>query len=204
MLRILTLVFGELPYACDSTVINRAYAARYGLEHQVLGACDATDRDPIWCKVLYARQALEEPHVDRVLVMDADAVFARHEEPPEKLTDFLGDRDLLVGEDYVPGLANTGVFLVNNTPGARAILDEWWRLPAEFPELGFTWPLEERAFNQHILPKYRPQIRLVQRAELDLVRGYVRHYLIEPTAQKTRRLARARTELEAALRAEGG
>src|SRR5205807_9524344 len=50
--------------------------------------------------------------------------------------------------------ANTGVFLIRNTPVARHILEEWWHVPEYDPSTAVDWPVDQRAFNRHIRPRW--------------------------------------------------
>lgn len=193
-IRVLTLHFGGAPYLPISHEINRQYCERHGLEFVVADDLD-DGRHPLWSKVARARAALAG--VEAVLYIDADAVFVDHERGPEHLLERLPrTRAMLIGEDFTPGAANTGVWVVRNTLAGETILDAWDRVPQYRPELAHRWPVDEAGFNAEVLPFYRYAIELVPRAELDLVRGdFIRHHMKDHERGKTLRLKRERTDL---------
>ena len=130
---------------------------------------------------------------DAVLYLDADAVFVDHERSPEWLLKRMHGAAMLIGEDFKPGVANTGVWLVRNTPSAQEILRAWARTPERDATLFTRWPLDEAGFNEQVLAAYRADIELVPRAELNLVDGdFIRHHMSEPVASKNLKLARER------------
>jgi hypothetical protein len=132
-----------------------------------------------------------------VLYIDGDAVFVDHDRGPEFLLDrFAPALAMLIGEDFTPGVANTGVWLVRNSADGRAILRDWSLATEADPSLAFRWPVDEAGFNEQVLPRHRGAIDLVPRSELDLVKGdFIRHHMAEPVGAKTLRLERERRRL---------
>jgi len=193
-LRVLTLHYGDAPYLAASREINERYCRRHGLELVVAGPLD-DERHPLWSKVPRALEALRD--CDALLYIDGDAVFVDHTRGPEFLLERLPPgRALLIGEDFTPGIANTGVWLVLNTLEGRAILDDWSRTPDSDPSLAFRWPVDEAGFNERILHRHGRAVELVPRSELDLVKGdFIRHHMAEPLRAKTIRLERERRSL---------
>lgn len=188
-LRVLTLHFGGAPYLAISREINERYCRRHGLE-LVVAAPLADGRHPLWSKVPRALEALAG--VDVVLYIDGDAVFVDHERSPDIVLEHLTlTQAMLIGEDFTPGVANTGVWLVRNSDQARAVLRDWSLAPEADRSLAFRWPVDEAGFNEQVLPRHRDAIRIVSRAELDFVKGdFVRHHMAAPVRAKTLRLER--------------
>ena len=191
-LRVLTLHFGSDPYLAISREVNERYCRQHGIEFRVAEPKHhPDDRDPLWSKVTRAREALDD--VDFLLYLDADAVFVDHARDPWWLAMRLraGGRDMLIGEDFTPGQANTGVWLVRNTSATARLLEDWQTAPERDPSLVHRWPLDEAGFNEQVLAKHRDSIWLVPGPEF--VRGpFIRHHMAEPVTAKTRKLERER------------
>ncbi len=190
-LRVLTLHFGGAPYLAISREINEQYCRRHGLE-LIVATPLADGRHPLWSKVPRALEALHD--CDAALYIDGDAVFVDHSRGPDFLLERLEPtRAMLVGEDFTPSVANTGVWLIRNCPEGHAILRDWSLAPEIDASLAFRWPVDEAGFNEQVLPRHRAAIELVARSEIDLVKGdFIRHHMAEPARAKAIRLRRER------------
>jgi len=147
---VLTTQWGNLPYFPYSSRINAAYCRRYGYEFLIESPRDdwIGDRNPIWCKVLRAAQHL--PENDYLLFLDADAWFHDHSKSIEQfIAEQFDSRTLMVlGTDrtsrefaWSDEDANTGVWVVRNTPLMQHILWEWWYVPIYDPRCAHDWPI---------------------------------------------------------------
>ena len=188
-LRVLTLHFGGAPYLAISRRINERYCRRHGLEFIVADRCERGKLDAVWSKVTRAREALAG--CDTLLYLDADAVFVDHDAPIDALTSLLPPgRSMLIGEDFQANVANTGAWLVRNTPTGHQLLGAWDDAPNADPTLCTRWPLDEAGFNERVLPAYRAHIELKPRRELNLIDGpFIRHFCMQTISAKTDALA---------------
>jgi Nucleotide-diphospho-sugar transferase len=179
VIAVLSLQFGSLGYFDLSARNHRNYCAKHGVSYFLARGEDyasaCAGRHLAWSKLLAARDVLLESKVDAVLYLDADAVFAKGAPAPDQIVaPFFNGKTMLVSEDDYPGVANTGVWCLRNTPQAIALLDYWWSNPGRFSE---EWPVEEGAFNEVVLPKFSSLIALASRADCDWVRGSVKHFM---------------------------
>lgn len=173
-LRLLTLHFGGAPCLEASRFVNERYCRKQGIELVVAGRLQQGKRDALWSKVTRAREHLAG--CDALLYLDGDAVIVDHERSPDFLLDALGARSMLIGEDFSPGVANTGVWLIRNNEAGRRILDAWDMAPAVDPTLCTRWPLDEAGFNEIVLPAHRSDIERKPRRELNFIDGdFVQH-----------------------------
>lgn len=175
ILRVLALHFGGAPYLAASRFVNAKYCASHGLDFVVADRLRQGKRDALWSKVTLAKRHLAG--CDALLYLDGDAVFVDHERGPETLTVLLPiDRSMLIGEDFTPGVANTGTWLIRNDEAGRAILDTWEAAPTADKTLCSRWPLDEAGFNEQVMPAHRGSIELMPRRALDLVDGdFIKH-----------------------------
>jgi hypothetical protein len=137
-------------------------------------------------------EALETCEV--VLYLDADAVIVDPSRKVEKLLPLLGSCDLLAARDSSWNV-NTGVMLARQA--ARELLRSWDALPLAYPELGHTWPLDELAFNRHIVntPGLGDRVAvtpLVRGSVGDFMGGsYIQHFCNGDEQQKLSRMLNA-------------
>ena len=203
---VVTLQFGDLPYFGHSSAINRIYCERHGYEFEVVTPRLAPDDRTIhWLKVKAVLDAL--PHYDFVLWMDADAWVHDH---TRRLEDQLVPRgaavtEILIGTNRLnqdvgwgDEGANTGVFLVRNTPLARHILEEWWHVPYHDPETARTWPVDQAGFNRHVLPRWSPtgRVLLIDYRHLNGLDGeFIRHAMGQPLSSRVQLLKVAHEQI---------
>lgn len=188
-LSVVTLQFGELPYFADSSAVNAAYCARHGLRWSICPAVPATDRHPVWSKVRILAEEIERSPF--ALFLDADAVFVDHSFDPRRLIGALGGKALLLERD-ASGQANTGIMLARAGATARAILEEWRSVPERDSTHAFRWPLEQGAFNRHVVGRHSHAIELVRAGEL----SSIRHYAARRANEKARQISLERAILE--------
>ena len=203
---VVTVQFGDLPYFEHSSAINRIYCERHGYEFVVVTPRLAPeDRTIHWLKVKAVLDAL--PHYDFVLWMDADAWVHDH---TRRLEDQLVSRgaavtEILIGTNRLnqevgwgDDRANTGVFLVRNTPLARHILEEWWHVPYHDPETARTWPVDQAGFNRHLLPRWSPagRVLLIDYRHLNGLDGeFIRHAMGQPMSSRVQLLKVAHEQI---------
>ncbi len=168
MITVITLLFGNLPYADLTIVNNRKYCKKWGYKF-ILVKPDSPpleDRNPIWYKVKRAQHQLLMS--DYLLYLDADAYFYNHDKSLEYLIDMLGDSDMLLSTDppWSNINVNTGAWLVRSCLNSHFILQDWWDVPLTHPNLGHTWPIEQAAFNRVVRPAHTG-IKVVEAAVLN-------------------------------------
>ena len=162
---VLSLLFGDLPYADLSIANNRRYCQAHGYNF-VLAKPDAPpvpDRNPIWYKVLRSAEYLLE--ADYLLFLDADAYIFNRMIKVETLAEMLADGAMILSIDppWSDTSANTGGFLVRRCGLAFDILRDWWSVPLSYPHHGHIWPIEQAAFNEVIraFDQYNAGIRVI-------------------------------------------
>ncbi len=184
---VVTLQFGSRAYFDVSLMALKRYTSTHDYGLKVAG--DGTllsGADRRWLKVT---AILEETlRSNLVLYMDADSMIVDPSRPVRDLEPLLGDRDVLVGEDF-PGYANTGVMLFRAE--ASDIVREWEAMPVSRPETANTWPLDEMAFNKYVRHAHGQRISIPKRvpgADSDFLYGsFVHHY---PNGTEDRKKAR--------------
>lgn len=187
MIRVCTLHFGYRDYFVESIRFGESYCARHGYSWHILGGVQYPDaRDLRWSKVPGVCEVLSMPETDFVFYIDADAMVARSSDSLKLLTDMIGGKDILIGEDW-PRHINTGVWLAK--PNAIDILKFWEMTPTLDASLGHRWPVDEAGFIEHVEPRYRDRIVVKKRSELNLVNGFVYHQMTGAPRVKQSRLA---------------
>lgn len=187
MIRVCTLQFGERAYFAQSKFFGESYCARHGYTWHVLPGVEYLDqRDQRWSKVPGVAEVLSTPDTEFVLYLDADAFVSNRESSLERLVTALGDKDLLIGEDW-PRHINTGVWFAK--PSAIDILQFWEATPALDPTLTHRWPVDEAGFNELVEPRYRDRIIVKKRQELNLVNGFIHHQMTGDPLAKQRMMA---------------
>lgn len=193
-IHVMTLAYGDVPYATFSIDINSAYCKRHGYAFTVIRPDEPplSDRDPVWYKVKGVRDGLAGH--SHILFLDADAYFFDFERRIEQLIDetMRPDDLVVVGNDaqdrevcWSRDSANTGTFLVRSGAEATALFQEWWDLPLHRPDWGVTWPFEQGGFQRHIFHKYRDRIHLVPYHHLNGRDGmFIRHLVHMPNGQR--------------------
>lgn len=145
-----------------------------------------------WGKLPLMLEALER--CELVLYVDADCVIVDPAREVVSLLPLLGTSDLLVARDSSWNV-NTGVMLAR--PSARSLLEQWAALPAVYPDLAHTWPLDELAFNRHVMAEPdlvdRVAVPPLERGTVgDFIGGsFVQHFCNGNEHDKLSRMARA-------------
>jgi hypothetical protein len=167
---VVTLHHGDLPHFPYSARINRTYCERHGYEWVVAAPSDPPrDRHLNWSKVRCTADLLARRQHAYVLFVDADAWFYDQAQTLEQLiTSHMPPGTLMMfGTDrrdkdfaWSDKDANAGVFIVRNTPLARHVMEEWWHVAVYDKRTCNDWPLEQRAFNWHIRPRWQAEGRI--------------------------------------------
>ncbi len=200
MIGVASLQFGSKVYFDFSRGELERYAARHGYALAIgSGGVLPDGRAQHWGKLPLILALLEQ--CDLVLYVDADVVIVDPSRELPSLLPFLGEGDLLAARDSSWNV-NTGVLLVRAS--ARSLLEFWAALPSTFPELGYTWPLDELAFNRYVLPDERVAVPKLERGTVcDFVGGcFVQHFCNGDEHQKLFRMTRARRETDASNQQE--
>lgn len=199
-IHVMTLVYGDVPYARFSVAINSAYCRRHGYAFTVIQPDEPPlrDRDPVWYKVKGVRDGLAGH--SHVLFLDADAYFYDFDRRVENLiAETMRPGDLVVvGNDaqdrevcWSKDSANVGTFLVRCGPDSAAMFQEWWDLPLHHPDWGKTWPFDQAGFQRHIFHRHRDRIHLVPYYLLNGRDGmFIRHLVHMPNDQRREILER--------------
>jgi hypothetical protein len=191
-----TLAVADFPYFPYFRAVNERYAALHGYRYVVRCTCKP-DRGPSWEKVTLARELL--PECDYVLVLDSDAHLVT-DEPLDRLLPLIGEHAMLLATnlyfrpaEHWPHCTNQGVYLIRNCPESLQILREWERLLDDSPAAEhwrWTWALEEDAFEQFIIPKHRPRIKILQGYQTRLLNHregvFIRHYPQQSAEERIR------------------
>lgn len=193
MIGVVSLQFGSKVYFDLSQHLLSAYADNHKYELLIgSGGMLSDGRARHWGKLPLILQALRT--CELVLYLDADAVIVDPSRKVESLLPYLESGDMLAARDSAWNV-NTGAMLIRSS--ARSLLDSWAALPTEFPELGHTWPLDELAFNRHILPSPDLRRRIVvpklERGTVcDFIGGtFIQHFCNGNERQKLARMTRA-------------
>jgi hypothetical protein len=179
-----TLAFGDIPYFQYSKQINREYCRVHAYRYEVIRPPSQIERSPFWYKVEGVKTLLRDAAC--VLFMDADAFFVDfHKTIEELVSTQMGSASVLLGTDrrdknfaWSDENANTGVFLVRNSPTAFEILSDWWRVPIDLNRRWlWGWPPEQGAFNEYIRAgRHSQDIRIVPYYHVNGLDGtYIRH-----------------------------
>jgi len=187
MIRVCTLHFGKRDYFSESSRFGEAYCALHGYSWHVIPGLHYPDgRDLRWSKVRGVATYLAWAETDYVFYLDADAIVANPNNSLKQLVDAIGDKDLLIGEDF-PGHINTGVWLVK--PSGLDILRFWETTPELDESLRHRWPVDEAGFIEQVVPRYHERIAVKKRRELNLVNGFVHHQMAGSQELKKAHLA---------------
>lgn len=192
MIGVASLQFGSKVYFDFSRSLLERYAARHGYALAIGSGGELPDgRAQHWGKLPLILAELER--CELVLYVDADAVIVDESREVLSLLPYLGEADMLAARDSSWNV-NTGVMLVRAS--AQSLLSAWASLPLAFPELGHTWPLDELAFNRHVLPGVgdRVAVPMLERgSECDFIAGcFIRHFCNGDEHQKLSRMRRER------------
>lgn len=193
---VVTLQYGNLPYFPLSAEINRRYCEKHGYTWHVAGqAADLNGRHPAWSKIPAVIAMLQQPFTF-VLFLDADAWFHDHAHSLERFVGYNVHPKTLItagtdcrdaGYMWSDTDANTGTFLVRNTPLSRHIMTEWWHTADYNTRLRTAWPIEQTAFNQHIRPRWggRKRIGIIPCRQMGGRDGiYIRHAVGQSTSAR--------------------
>ena len=172
--------FGYAPYAEFSSKIWQRYCDIHGYSFRSFGLPeDMDDRNPIWGKVKGVRRTMEE--FDMLFYVDSDTYV---QDWTQRFEDILPpDRWMAVAPDVKnadfawnqEGI-NSGVFVLRCLDGSKRMMEEWWDAPAQDPESRWIWPIEQRAFDRIIFPKYKEKVLVVPYYVLNGTDGkFVRH-----------------------------
>jgi len=175
-IKVSQFVYGDLArpdswFAKYVEPINRMYSESHGYEY-IVERLDTVrqDRHGNWEKVNHIKRNLTD--CDYLFFIDADACFYCHQIAiHEDIVDILLLDTLFllpvsaVSEKHrwlsSEPSCNAGVILVKNTELSHSILSEWDHITdmQGLEHLRWEWPLEEKAFNSHIIPKYEQLIQ---------------------------------------------
>jgi tetratricopeptide (TPR) repeat protein len=127
---------GILNYAAYAFAVNSAYAEHNGYEIFFLSPETGSNyepRDQRWNRVKILQEALDPSNgwlrdVQYVAWIDADLIFLDLDFSLEKLTLDHPHADIIISAERhaETGVANTGSFLVKNTPWTTQFLHDWW------------------------------------------------------------------------------
>ena len=185
-IRIVQYMHGKYDYFRWSERINEHYCRRHGYDYTIARNAPRDDRHIVWQKVPTILDQLHD--CDYLLFMDADAVFYSQElRVEEELIPLLGDKSILMAQDVMseqwrwhPGLPNTGVILMRVNDVVREYVDYWNKSSDIDPKTRWTWPPEQIALWEMVMPKY-PNVLNVH-DEYYLIQGrfgnYIRHFLM--------------------------
>jgi galactosyl transferase GMA12/MNN10 family len=204
---VVTMHFGELPYARHSAAINAQYCRRHGYDFHITAPDDPplADRALIWYKV--RRMADILPRCDFALWMDADAWFHDHDKRIEQLLDEHMPPEclFLIGTDrrdkdfsWSDQGTNVGVYVARNTPVAQAIFEEWWNVPIYDRRVAYAWPLDQLGWEWHIRPRWYDggRIKVIDYHHLNGADGtFIRHLAGESNDRRSEVLGHVRAEL---------
>lgn len=133
-LRVLVIQDGDYikfpKFSSYTTAINTAYCRKWGYNYKFKEHKNS-NIPPYWLKVLDVQEALKSNQYDIVVYVDLDACFLDFNMSLETVinridTDSGRISDMYFGEDSADEtLANTGVFLVRNTPLGVILMDTW-------------------------------------------------------------------------------
>lgn len=187
MIRVCTLQFGERAYFTESKRFGESYCARHRYSWHVLPGVEHSDgRDLRWSKVSGVASILMMPNTDFVFYLDADAFVTNPNNSLDRLVAAIGSKDILIGVDW-PRHINTGVWFAR--PSSIDILQFWETTPDIDSTLCHRWPVDEAGFIEHVEPRYRDRIVVKNRQELNLVNGFVHHYMTGSPENKLRKIA---------------
>lgn len=189
---VVSLQFGEKSYFELSARLLAQYCSKHGYELAIGDGGLNEGRDRRWGKLALVAEALRS--FDLVLYLDADCVV-NQETPLAELLPLLGACDMLLGRDSHWN-ANTGAMLFR--PESRDIVTAWDAVSTQHPETAHTWPVDELAFNRHVLPAFGERIACPRRVVgtlTDFVQGpFVRHFMNGDESSKMASMARAAGE----------
>jgi hypothetical protein len=200
---VVTLHYGEIqPYFIDSEAINRLYCEKHGYDFEKGSPYTGGDRDPMWGKLTSVMKSLESH--DWVLFMDADAWFYDHSKTIEDLlagqvknhsflcTNDRRDKDFTWSDVFV----NAGVYMVKNSREGRELMQAWWDIPNRWPYWAYGWPLDQGAFNRHIITEHYNQISYVWYDHMNGHDGkFIRHLMGTTVEEKNRIIGAERKRL---------
>jgi hypothetical protein len=206
---VVTLEYSSQPSYCFAQAINRAYCKRHGYDFIVQRPNSVpADRHGNWLKIDAVLSQLDSS--DFVLYMDGDAYFYNHDRRIEHLIEELmpAGCTLLAGTNsknrevaWGDCVANTGVFLIRNSPSALELLMAWRDLPKKGSPWAHRWPVEQGAFSEVIFPKYSDRISIVDYYHLNGTDGYfIRHLMGEDEQTRTHVFQEEMIRLLAVLR----
>lgn len=188
-----SLQFGAKAYFGLSRRLLETYTVRHGYDLFIGDGGSLPDgRAQHWGKLPLVLEALET--CELVFYVDADVVIVDPSREVLSLLPWLGNDDMLVARDAQWNI-NTGVMLVRSS--ARSLLNSWAALPLAYPELRHTWPLDELAFNRHVVdvPGLGDRVavpKLERGGIVDFIGGsFVRHFCNGDEHSKLSRMARA-------------
>ncbi|MCL2120492.1 MAG: hypothetical protein FWH27_18925 [Planctomycetaceae bacterium] len=184
-IKIVQVMYGKCNYFAWSEKINRLYCDRHGYEYVVSRETPRKDRHGNWHKVPVVLSELN--HCDYLLYVDADAIFYGHEFKIEEelLPVFEDSKLLLMNQDigcenarWNPGLPSAGVFLARTCPATSEIMEVWDEASNADESARWDWPLEQKAFWNVVLPKFRERAQILD--DYYLLQGrygmYIRHF----------------------------
>lgn len=125
------------------------YAQKHGYTSVDGSSFLDTTRPPAWSKIRAVQHLLQEQQCDWVLWLDADAVIMNSDIPLESLLPASSEIDLIVTKDR-RFTANSGVWLIRNSPFGRQFLDDWWNMKSFVRPKGLSLSGDNEAFGSLI------------------------------------------------------
>jgi tetratricopeptide (TPR) repeat protein len=127
---------GIFDYAAYAFAVNSAYAEHNGYEIFFLSPETGSNyepRDQRWNRVKIIQEALDPSNgwlrdIEYVAWVDADLIFLDLDFSLEKLTRDYPQADMIVSAERhaETGVANTGSFIMKNSPWTYQFLHDWW------------------------------------------------------------------------------
>lgn len=182
--KVLVLMFSTsqiLGYAKLSSFINHLYAKRHGYDFEHVIDDNRVGR-PVWQKVFLTKERL--PAYDAVFWIDSDAIFNTQDTPLDEWLD--SPYDFIISSDFPngPSIANTGTFLVKNTPFGRDLMDRWAAMVDE-GTYNLKFPFEQGALEDLLrrLGKDSAHTKILPAEELnsifaDVSRGHFKTFVM--------------------------
>jgi tetratricopeptide (TPR) repeat protein len=127
---------GIFDYAAYAFAVNSAYAEHNGYEIFFLTPETGSNyepRDQRWNRVKIIQEALDPSNgwlrdIQYIAWVDADLIFLDLDFSLEKLTRDYPHADMIISAERhaETGVANTGSFIVKNSPWTHQLLHDWW------------------------------------------------------------------------------
>ena len=197
-IKVLQYMYGDFEYFQLSERINRQYCERHGYNYVISRETPCADRHVCWHKIPVILNELRD--CDYLLFVDADAHFYSHELcVEEELLPLLGDKDILMAQDFVsenerwtPGLPNSGVILTRNNERTLVFFKTWNEASEIDESTRWQWPPEQRALWNVVMPKFPDGLHV--HPDYYMIHGryshFIRHYASLTDKERTEKMKR--------------